>query len=414
MTVRTAQTADATVPPRTGLDRFVEAVRARPMALDAALAVVVALVGLAEARSTHNVRALHDASTVVVLVVSAPIVLRRRVPFPAAIATAVLAAVAILAVNGVGIELAALVMGYSVIVYGPRWVGPLAAALLAGGAMLPAVAAVLGGGRVQGAVAALTAAVAVLVGACTWLAGALRRAGLRSVEQVRDRARLLEQGRRQEVRLELLAERARISREVHDVVGHSLSGIIAQADGARFAAERDPQRALAVLADIAATGREALGDIRGLLATLRDAPDDTGETDAAPGVGDVPALVERVRTGGLPVRLSVTGTPRTLPAGAGVAAYRAVQEALTNVIKHAGPASPTRVALGWGDHELHLEVDDDGGPHGARARTRPVEGGHGLIGMRERAALHGGRAEAGPRPGGGFAVRVDLPYAAAP
>ncbi|MHC1559968.1 sensor histidine kinase [Actinomycetospora sp. C-140] len=397
--------------PRTLLDRFLDSTRARPIATDTALAVLVALLGVLEARSTHNVRALQDESTVAVLVTCVPIVLRRRYPLPAAIVTAVLAAASVLIVNGVGIELPALVMAYSVIVHGPRWIGPVAAAVLALGAMLPFFSAVvLGGGEVPGGALLAGVVIAALVALCTWLAGALRRAQRRAGEQTRERARLLEEGRRREVRLELLAERARISREVHDIVGHSLSGIIAQADGGRFAGERDPRQALPVLEGIAASGREALGDIRGLLGTLRDTPDE-GADGPAPGVDDVAALVEQVRAGGLPVAVTVTGTPRPLPGGAGVTVYRAVQEALTNVIKHAGPGTTTRVALAWGDDELRLEVDDDGPSR--PARVRPPEGGFGLVGMRERAALQGGRAAAGPRPDGGFAVRVDLPYAPA-
>lgn len=393
----------------TVVDRYVEWCRRHPVAVDAVLAVLVALIGVAFARSQYNARALHDASTVVAVVAAAPIVLRRRFPLPSAVATAVVAVVAQIAVGVRGLELPVLIIGYSVVVYGPRWAGPLMAAVMLFGGVLPFVLHI-GSDAAGPGVLAFTVALSLLVALCVWLAGALRRARRRSVDQLRDRARLLEQGRRQEVRLELLAERARISREVHDVVAHSLSGIIAQADGGQYAATRDPQRAVDVLAGIATTGREALDDVRGLLDMLRDtAPlDDAADGGGPqPGAGDVPALVEHVRAGGLPVTLAATGTPVTLTSGAGLAVYRVVQEALTNVVKHAGPATPARVGMDWGPDELTVEIRDDGasGPRPAAPR-----GGHGLVGMRERAALHGGSVESGPNPGGGFTVRMRLPY----
>ena len=388
------------------VERFVEACRRHPTAVDGVLAVVVALIGVALARSAYSPRAQWDASTAVAVLAAAPIVLRRRLPIPAAVATAVVALVAMATVGIRGLELPALVMGYSAVAYGPRWAGPLTLGVMLVGSVVPVIRA--GSTGRFGALVFLVV-VAALVGICTWLAGSLRRANRRVVEQLGEKARLLEEGRRQEVRLELLAERSRISREVHDVVAHSLSGIIAQADGGQYAATRDPQRAVEVLAGIATTGREALGDVRGLLSMLRDtAPVD--ETDAAarpqPGTDDVPALVEQVRAGGLPVGLEVTGAARPLHSGAGLTAYRVVQESLTNVIKHAGVATVTHVSLHWAADELTVRVRDEGarGP-----RPAPPVGGHGLTGMRERAALHSGSVETGPHPAGGFVVRLRRP-----
>ncbi|TCK26876.1 signal transduction histidine kinase [Pseudonocardia endophytica] len=391
------------------VERYVEWCRRNPVVVDAVLAVLVALIGIALARSAYSPRVQWDQSTVVAVVAAAPIVLRRRFPLPSAIVTAVIAAVALSVIGVRGLELPVLIMGYSVVVYGPRWAGPLMAGVMLFGGVLPF--AVRGGGAgAPAGVLVFMVVVSVLVALCVWLAGALRRARRRSVEQLRERARLLEEGRRQEVRLELLAERARISREVHDVVAHSLSGIIAQADGGQYAATRDPGRAVDVLAGIATTGREALNDVRGLLDMLRDtAPvDDTADGGPQPGADDVPALVEQVRAGGLPVTFGTSGTPATLTTGAGLAVYRVVQEALTNVVKHAGPSTPARVGMDWGRDELTVEIRDDGasGP-----RPTPPRGGHGLVGMRERAALHGGSVETGPNTGGGFTVRMRLPYA---
>ncbi|MBW0105263.1 sensor histidine kinase [Pseudonocardia sp. KRD291] len=390
------------------VERFVDACRRHPMIVDGVLAVVVALLGVAFARSAYSPRAQWDESTVVAILAAAPIVLRRRYPIPAAAATAVVAVIAMAAVGIRGLELPALVMGYSAVAYGPRWAGPLTLGVMVLGGAIPVIRA---GSAMQqyGAVVVLMVGVAALVGICTWLAGSLRRAQRRVVEELREKTRLLEEGRRREVRLELLAERSRISREVHDVVAHSLSGIIAQADGGQYAATRDPQRAVEVLAGIATTGREALGDVRGLLSMLRDtAPVDDADDSSRPqpGTDDVPTLVEQVRAGGLPVDIEVIGTPRPLPSGAGLTAFRVVQESLTNVIKHAGVAAVTHVVLDWAPDELTVRVRDEGagGP-----RPTPPLGGHGLIGMRERAALHGGSVETGPHPDGGFVVRLRLP-----
>ncbi|WP_433798492.1 sensor histidine kinase [Actinomycetospora sp. CA-084318] len=389
----------------TVLDRTVGLVRRHPVVVDAALAALVAAVSLGWATDGHVARVDRAAGVVCAVVFALPVVLRRRYPLPVAIGVAVVAAVVVTLVPGVSatLLLPVLVIGYSAVVYGPRWAGPVAAAVLVLGAVLPFVLRL--GAPGVGTAAGVLALVGALFGVIVWLLGALRRAQLRSVAQLRERARLLEEGRRREVRLELLAERSRISREVHDIVGHSLSGIIAQADGGRFAAERDPQKAVEVLAGIADAGRGALGDIRGLLSTLRDSQVDDPDEAAPPTVDDVPALVAQVHAGGLPVTLEVTGTPRPLPTGSGLTVYRVVQEGLTNVVKHAGVATPTRVTLAWGP-ELEVAVRDDG-PRGSRpAATRE---GYGLVGMRERAALQGGSLDAGPRPDGGFAVRMRLP-----
>ena len=282
-------------PRPTVVERYVEWCRRNPVAVDAVLAVLVALIGIALARSPYSPRAQWDASTVVAIVAAAPIVLRRRFPLPSAIATAVVAVVSQLAVGVRGLELPVLIMAYSVVVYGPRWSGPLMAAVMLLGGLLPFT---YYAGPDPGPVVLSMVVVSALVALCVWLAGALRRARRRSVEQLRERARLLEEGRRQEVRLELLAERARISREVHDVVAHSLSGIIAQADGGQYAATRDPQRAVDVLAGIATTGREALNDVRGLLDMLRDtAPVD----DATAARSPAPATSRRWSSRSAPV-----------------------------------------------------------------------------------------------------------------
>lgn len=399
----------------TPAERLVDAVRVRPLVVDGLLALVVLVVGVNLAVSGPVVQADRGGAVVVAVLLAVAIVLRRRYPMPVAVTVAVIAAVSQLTVPGasVAILLGILVVGYSAVAYGPRWAGPLTAAVMVLGATLPLVRALVAGA--PGASFALSAGIVVVVGlltgTCVWFAGALRRAHLSSAAALRERARLLEEGRRREVRIELLAERSRISREVHDVVAHSLSGIIALADGGRYAAQQDPRRAVEVLDGIATSGREALGDIRGLLGGLRSAApdgdlDDERADGARPRVDDVPVLVDQVRAGGLPVTLTTSGTPRSMEAGAGLAVYRVVQEALTNVVKHAGPATPTEVTLDWGADELEVAVRDRG-PGGARPSL--PRGGHGLMGMRERAALLGGGVDAAPTDEGGFLVRLRLP-----
>ncbi len=200
------------------------------------------------------------------------------------------------------------------------------------------------------------------------------------------------------------AERARIAREMHDVVAHTLSVVVAQADGGRFAASTDPEAAGNTLGTIAEVGRSALSEMRALLGLLRDSDEDAA-LGPQPSLDDVPTLVAATRAGGLDVSFVTTGTPRPLPIGAGLAVYRIAQEALTNVLKHAGPKPRAFVQLTWEDSAVVLTVSDDG--RGAAARDDGD--GHGLAGMRERAAVFGGTLSAGPRAGGGYLVRATLP-----
>ena len=199
-------------------------------------------------------------------------------------------------------------------------------------------------------------------------------------------------------------ERARIAREMHDVVAHTLAVVVAQADGARFAARKDPEAASRALETIGDVGRAALTEMRGLLGVLRDTDPDA-DLGPQPTLDDVPALVSSVRDGGLGVSYVTTGTPRPLPIGAGLAVYRIVQEALTNVLKHAGPQATAYVQLRWARNDVEVTISDDG--RGAAAGRG--SGGTGLDGMRERATIFGGTLSAGPRRGGGYVVRARLP-----
>jgi signal transduction histidine kinase len=199
-------------------------------------------------------------------------------------------------------------------------------------------------------------------------------------------------------------ERARIARELHDAVAHSMSVMVVQAGAARSVLASDAAAAAEALERVEATGRTGLAEMRRLLGVLT-AGDDSPELAPQPGLARLDELLERVRAAGLPVERVVGGHARSLPPGVDLTAYRLVQEALTNALKHAGDAH-ARVTIRYGEDALELEVDDDGrGPPGADIAAE----GHGLVGMRERVAMFNGSLETGPRPGGGFRVRARIP-----
>jgi signal transduction histidine kinase len=244
-----------------------------------------------------------------------------------------------------------------------------------------------------------------LIVATPWLVGRSSRARTQRLE-------LLEQEALQRERVAVGEERARIARELHDVVAHSVGGMVAQAQGARRMLDRDPERARAALEAIELTGRDALDEMRRSLGVLRRTDNDA-PLAPQPGLVRVEALVEQARASGLDVELVVEGDPAPLPAGVDLSAYRIVQEALTNARKHAGPVA-ARVAVRYGPDAV--EVDIANGSCGEKVWhdgtfSPSIESadGQGLLGMRERVALYGGELHAGPRPEGGFVVRASLP-----
>lgn len=236
-----------------------------------------------------------------------------------------------------------------------------------------------------------------------WLAGRAVRHRSRLAEELHEAAARAEEDREAHRRAAVADERRRVAREMHDIVAHSISVMVVQAGGARRILERDPERAAEAAALIERTGRDALAEMRLLLGVLRPGEQRPGR-EPQPGMAGLEQLVERARAAGLPVALRVEGTRPELPQGLDLAAYRIVQEALTNALRHAG-AAPTEVVVRYGPAALELEVAD----RGAAAAPAPGTGGHGLVGMRERARLYGGELHAGPRPGGGFEVRARLP-----
>ncbi|MDL5205207.1 sensor histidine kinase [Streptomyces sp. ALI-76-A] len=242
---------------------------------------------------------------------------------------------------------------------------------------------------------------AVVYPAMLWRFGALAR---RSAEL----ARQLRREQAERARREVAEERGRIARELHDVVAHHMSVISVQTGLARFVFDTDRRTARTALDTIEATGKEALEELRRMLMMLR-AADDGAPAGPMPGLARLGEMTERVRTGGTRVALTVEGVERPLAPGVELCAYRVVQEALTNVLKHA-PDARVEVRLRYEPHQVTVSVSDDGeGVIPDRVRTG---GGHGLLGMRERAKLYGGQIDIGPQDRGGFAVRLTLPTSA--
>ena len=248
--------------------------------------------------------------------------------------------------------------------------------------------------------------------AVAWLAGDnLRQRRLRWAA-LEERARMLEREREDRANAAVAAERLRIARELHDVVAHAMSVIAVQAGMGRHVIDTDVDAAREALGAIETTSRGSLNEMRRMLGVLRQG-DEAAAMRPVPGLADVPALVAETRRAGLGVTLDSSGAVDDLPAGVDLAVYRVVQESLTNVLKHGGPVAHVRVAR----HEdrVEVEVTDDGraGTVGTRGAAGS-DGGHGLLGMRERVALYGGTFEAVDRPGGGFRVRASLPVVAGP
>ena len=243
-----------------------------------------------------------------------------------------------------------------------------------------------------------------VIGGPIWAGGRLVRANKQTADAMADRAVIAEREREERARAAVAEERSRIARELHDVVAHSISVMVVQAGAERRALGDERAETREVLGTIETTGRQTLTEMRRLLGMLRKS-DDELELAPQPGMEHVGTLIEQVREAGLPVTLDVEGDAAPLPAGVDLSAYRIVQEALTNALKHAGPAS-ARVTVRYGDDELELDIVDDGA-----GAVNGDGGGHGLIGMRERVSMFGGDLDAGARTEGGYAVRARLPIA---
>lgn len=345
------------------------------------------------------------AAAILTCVQALPLVWRRRHPVPVfAIVAGASALQAVLIDTPTVGQLAFPVAVYSVARWAPRWHG--VAALLVGyaGAGVASVRWLNAFGSDVVNASSVTPYV-VTIGAIVTTAWALGFAGQqreRYVAELVERAEVAERMAEREVQLAAQDERARIAREMHDVVAHGLSVIVVQADGARYAAARDPDVAVTTLGTIATTGREALTEMRRLLGLLRIG--DSG-VRPQPGLADLAHLVADTRATGARVEADLPDPMPDVPDGVGLAAYRIVQEALTNVRKHAGPDATVSLLVRAEPDAVEIEVHDDGRGAAALSGGR----GLGLIGMRERAEARGGTVAAGPAPGGGFTVSARIP-----
>jgi signal transduction histidine kinase len=364
--------------------------RSDPLRLDWALAAALALA--AEVQVWLGGIATHErvVPALVAVVVTASVAVRRRYPASVGIAAAALVAVE-LGVWG-DAQVIATSIAYLCALYGLTvWTPPRRFVLGAALTVIAGFSAAAGPkGHLRNSVTFTVVTLAIML---------LVRRVLGDRER---RARIAERERDVAAREAVVEERARIARELHDVIAHHVSMIVVQAGAERRVLGEANASTREVLETVEQIGRGALTETRRLLGMLRG--DASESLTPQPGLGDVPALVGQLREAGLPVELQVEGERRELPVGIELSAYRIVQEALTNALKHAGEARAT-VHVRYGAEALELEIADDGAGGAARA----AGGGHGLVGMRERVALYGGRFQASRNPGGGFVVRVLLP-----
>jgi len=410
--------------------------RRHPRLVDGVLAFALGFSGVVEALSLHRYLLIP-----ITLALTVPVVFRRKHPVGAFAAVIVVGAVqVIVGLRPAPADLSILVMLYTLAAYTTRRlsVTGLGVCLIGSAAELAriyskAIWSHVPNWLLMGAI--LFAGPSLIA----WTLGdsmRYRRAYYGSLEE---RAARLERDRDAQARIAAAAERARIARELHDVVAHNVSVMVLQADGARYALGSDPAKARDALAAISATGRQALAEMRALLGVLRksdDAPPGSppvlpaaAEVDhqawsepAGPGATAEPAsltpmpgieqlddLLDQTRAAGLAVSCTVEGEPRPLAGGTALAAYRIVQESLTNTRKHAGPLARASVLMRYSPDAVELVITDDG-----LGGAAPCDGaGHGLTGMRERAAMYGGSVRAEPGPGGGFRVTARLPVAPA-
>ncbi|WP_405769381.1 sensor histidine kinase [Streptomyces sp. NBC_01538] len=369
----------------------------------------ISLLSGAVQRTPHTVSPAVNA--VVTLLLCLVVALRRRMPERMLVLAAVVGVAQLaLDVEPVLADFALLVIVYSVAASGPPWASRFA---LIGGLCASPLAQLRWPEQESSAAGRLALVVFLAVPfALAWVLGDSLRTRRAYFAQLEERAARLEKEREAQAKVAVAAERARIARELHDVVAHNVSVMVVQADGAAYVLDTAPDQAKKALETISGTGRQALAEMRRLLGVLRTGEhEEGGEYVPQPDVEQLGDLIEQCRTSGLPVDYKIEGTPRPLPSGVELTAYRIVQEALTNTRKHGGPNTGASVRLVYFDDGLGLLVEDDGkgAPH-EHYEDGGVDGqGHGLIGMRERVGMVGGTLDAGPRPGGGFRISALLP-----
>jgi signal transduction histidine kinase len=379
--------------------------------VDSLLAAILGLI------SIGSLLTRSPAAVLVVLFMIVPVAFRRRAPVAAFVVAVIAGGWQVLGLGAAGAtagagahggplpsDVALLVLLYTVAAYRPRRLSIPALLICLGGSLVAVLiwVPVPGGAPLAERLFVAGFLFGGMALAC-WVLGDSMRYRRGYYVALEEKAARLEAERHAEAKIAAAAERARIARELHDVVAHHVSVMVVQADGAGYVLRSDPDRAAAALTAVSSTGRQALTELRRLLGVLRSA----GEQAAlapVPGLGELRELLDQARTAGLEVSYTLTGTPRELPEGAELAAYRVVQESLTNTRKHAGLAASAGVRLEYLSDGLVVQVTDDG-----MATPTGEPGGHGLAGMRERVAMYGGTVTAGPLPGGGFRVRAWLP-----
>jgi len=347
----------------------------------------------------------------VVLLLCLVVALRRRMPEKMLVLAAVVGvAQLVLNVYTTPANFAMLLIVYTVAAVGARWASRLA---LAAGLCAAPLAQIRWPATETSVAGDIAVAVFQTVPfALAWVLGDSIRTRRAYFAQLEERAARLEREREAQAKVAVAAERARIARELHDVVAHNVSVMVVQADGAAYVLDAAPDQAKKALETISSTGRQALAEMRRLLGVLRTGEhEESGEYVPQPDVEQIEDLVTQCRDSGLPVDFKIEGTPRPLPSGVELTAYRIVQEALTNTRKHGGPNAGASVRLVYFDDGLGLLVEDDGkgAPHELYEEGGADGQGHGLIGMRERVGMVGGTLDAGPRPGGGFRISALLP-----
>ncbi|HEX9042019.1 MAG TPA: sensor histidine kinase [Trebonia sp.] len=385
---------------------------ARPSARDAAIAAVITLIGVVasygEAHPTrpgayftapHHLPHTPDAALLLVAAAGAVLAWRHRYPRLVVCATTALVVAYTLPgyVNGVSLLIPAVAVGTLAVMVPVRRSVPWAVAVTV--VLMAATAANNPLGSFNGGFPLIPANIAV--GLFAGIAIANRRAYADSIRVQAARQAALDAQRRVD------EERLRIARELHDVVAHTMATITVQAAAASQLLRERPDEAAVSLKAIRAASKDGLRELRAILDVLRSASgggeESADPTQPTPGLARLDALVDGVRAAGLPVTVTITGQPRDLPAITDLSAFRIIQEALTNTIRHAGPATAA-VTVDYGADELRVEITDTGG-----GLTSPAAGGHGLPGMRERATAAGGTIDTGPLPGGGFRVAARLP-----
>ena len=406
----------------------------RALVLDGAIAAFLLVLA-----TPSWMRPNHPWAVPVYAALTLPLIVRRRYPVPVFAVIAAAAGVQWLFFPQIGPhDLAVLVALYTVAAYSSRrWSSAALGIGLIGAVLAWQSVGAVRPVSVYGLIPPLAVVVAV------WLVGRNMRTRRRYLAELEQRAVRLERERHALARAAVAEERARIAREMHDVVAHTVAVMVAQAEGAEVAVRTAPEQAERALAVISDAGRDALAELRRMLGVLRDpatVPDPATGTAPQPGVGDLDALVAAMRASGLPVRFVRDGAQTPLDPTLSLAVYRIVQESLTNTLKHCGPQTPTEVRLRRMPDRVEVEIEDGGRrtlpdaawrtlpdgrrpgqPDGVPGTTgdQPAAaggellpnraGGHGLTGMRERVALFAGELSAGPSPAGGWRVHAVLP-----